>query len=174
YVDVRVKMLESMFHKRSKGYADLGYKTTVCEDREEKTGVLFDEKNFFPIFAQDIAMAQSEIIIVSPFMRKGRVGNMINLLLRPLADSVKIGIITRPPECCRNDDIAGIREMSESLRQQGISVHTQDAIHQKFAVIDKRIVWYGSLNFLAYGASSETLMRFENRSLADELLETVH
>ena len=34
-------------------------------------------------------------------------------------------------------------------------------IHQKFAVIDQKIVWYGSINLLSYGSAQESLMRLE-------------
>jgi phosphatidylserine/phosphatidylglycerophosphate/cardiolipin synthase-like enzyme len=47
----------------------------------------------------------------------------------------------------------------------------KDSIHQKFAVIDYRVVWYGSINFLSYGKREESVMRFENEEIAGELLE---
>lgn len=46
----------------------------------------------------------------------------------------------------------------------------KERIHQKFAVIDRRIVWYGSINLLSYGKGEESIMRFENLEIAEELL----
>lgn len=44
------------------------------------------------------------------------------------------------------------------------------AIHQKFTIVDQHIVWYGSINFLSFGSSEETIMRLESHEIANELL----
>lgn len=46
-------------------------------------------------------------------------------------------------------------------------------IHQKFAIFDQKIVWYGSINLLSFGRSEESIMRLENPSIADELLGSI-
>ena len=46
-------------------------------------------------------------------------------------------------------------------------------IHQKFAVIDQRIVWYGSINLLSYGSSEESIMRLDSLNIANELIGTI-
>jgi len=45
------------------------------------------------------------------------------------------------------------------LANHGVNVKTKDRIHQKFAVINQRLIWYGSINLLSYGASEESIMR---------------
>ena len=59
------------------------------------------------------------------------------------------------------------------ITMNGVIVKTKDSIHQKFAVIDQRIVWYGSINLLSYGCSEESIMRIESIDIAAELLEIV-
>lgn len=44
-----------------------------------------------------------------------------------------------------------------------------DNAFQNFAVIDRRIVWYGNINFLSYNYSEENAMRFINESVAGKL-----
>jgi hypothetical protein len=44
-------------------------------------------------------------------------------------------------------------------------------IHQKFAVIDQRIIWYGSINLLSCGDAEESIMRLESPSVANELIK---
>ena len=44
-------------------------------------------------------------------------------------------------------------------------------IHQKFAVIDQKIVRYGSINLLSYGSARESIMRLESSNIAQELLK---
>lgn len=55
----------------------------------------------------------------------------------------------------------------------GVALIFKSGIHQKFAIIDRRIVWYGSVNLLGYGHSEETLMRLESPSIAAELLKSL-
>jgi phosphatidylserine/phosphatidylglycerophosphate/cardiolipin synthase-like enzyme len=43
-------------------------------------------------------------------------------------------------------------------------------IHQKFAIIDQKIVWYGSINLLSYGSAEESMMRIESNKIAYELM----
>jgi superfamily II DNA or RNA helicase len=45
--------------------------------------------------------------------------------------------------------------------------------HQKFAVMDQRIVWYGSINLLSYGSAQESIMCIESASIANELLKSI-
>lgn len=49
----------------------------------------------------------------------------------------------------------------------------QSNIHQKFAIIDQSIVWYGSINLLGYGRSEETMMRLESANIAGELMKSL-
>jgi phosphatidylserine/phosphatidylglycerophosphate/cardiolipin synthase-like enzyme len=46
----------------------------------------------------------------------------------------------------------------------------KDRIHQKYAIMDQRTVWYGSINLLSYGSSEESIMRIESVDIAGELL----
>ena len=46
-------------------------------------------------------------------------------------------------------------------------------IHQKFTIIDNKITWYGSINFLSFGYSEESIMRLESSSIAYELAESI-
>ena len=59
------------------------------------------------------------------------------------------------------------------LVQNGITVKTKDRIHQKFAILDQRIIWYGSINLLSYGISEESIMRIESLEIAAELAGTI-
>jgi len=59
------------------------------------------------------------------------------------------------------------------LREVGISIVFKSNIHQKFAVIDQKIVWYGSINLLSFGSAEESIMRLENLNIANELIKSV-
>ena len=48
----------------------------------------------------------------------------------------------------------------------------REGIHQKFAMVDDRIVWYGSINLLSFGASQESIMRLVSSSVARALKDS--
>ncbi len=50
-----------------------------------------------------------------------------------------------------------------------VTIRFRRDIHQKFAIIDERIVWYGSINLLSFGASQESIMRLVSGSVAKAL-----
>jgi phosphatidylserine/phosphatidylglycerophosphate/cardiolipin synthase-like enzyme len=82
-------------------------------------------------------------------------------------------VVTKPPDNYPEKDRARITECIELLTKQGITVKTKENIHQKFAIIDQRIIWYGSVNLLSYGKSEESIMRLDNVNIAAELLGSV-
>ena len=173
YVDVHVKMLENMYHKRVSGYSNMGYKALSEGALDEKVGVIFDSHSFLPVFERDIQMAKHEIVICSPFMRKLRAMQMMKLLSLAQINGVRITIITRPFDSYRLTDQSGIIELLQVLQDSGICIALKSNVHQKFAVIDQNIVWYGSINFFSYGSAEESIMRFENMEIAGELLAAV-
>ena len=59
--------------------------------------------------------------------------------------------------------------MIDMLQAEKISVTIRKGIHQKYSVIDKTVVWYGSINFISFGKSEESIMRFESPDIAGEL-----
>ena len=84
--------------------------------------------------------------------------------------SAKVTVITKPPENYPEKDRPRIEECIKLLEQCNITIKTKDRIHQKYAIIDQRIVWYGSINLLSYGSSEESIMRIESVEIAGELL----
>jgi phosphatidylserine/phosphatidylglycerophosphate/cardiolipin synthase-like enzyme len=118
----------------------------------------------------DFAGAKQEILIVSPFMRKKRVETVLECLKESLKAGVSITIITRLIEFYKEKD--RIIECVELL-QPTISVIQRPNIHQKYIIVDKRLVWYGSINLLSFGSSEESIMRLESREIAVELTELV-
>ena len=171
YVDIHVKMLENMYHKRVQGYAGLGYQAKYDGEASEKLGVLFDQQNFLLFLKSDLEKARSKVVIVSPFVRRSRVKSMISLLSNLNLDRAQITIVTRPPSDYKLAEQERITELLASLKSAKMTLILRPAIHQKFIIIDGQIVWYGSINLLSYGHSEESMMRLVNQEIANELLE---
>jgi phosphatidylserine/phosphatidylglycerophosphate/cardiolipin synthase-like enzyme len=166
YVDVHVPVLERMYHKRLNGYAQIGYKTLAAYNQPDKISMIYDASSFVPIMKNDFLEAKKEILIVSPFLRKKRIDNILEWLKEPLHAKISITIATRPPESSKEPE--RIKECIEHL-QEFVNVIQKPNIHQKFIIIDNRIVWYGSINLLSCGNAEESMMRLESRELAVEL-----
>ncbi|MDR1589642.1 MAG: DEAD/DEAH box helicase family protein [Oscillospiraceae bacterium] len=170
YVDVHIQVLERMYQKRLRGYAELGYQAKSAVS-DEKIGIIFDGKNFYAPFSQDISGIAREALIISPFMKRARVAGMLKLLAEPLSQKAMITIITRPPENYKLSDQPEIAALISELKEAGVAAITKNNIYQKYAVLDKAVVWYGSINFLSFGRSEESIMRFENADIAGELID---
>ena len=57
-------------------------------------------------------------------------------------------------------------------KKLGIDVQLKTGFHhRKLAVIDKAILWEGSLNILSYSKSKEIMRRLEGGNHAQEMLE---
>ncbi len=170
YIDIHVPMLEKTYQKRLKGYSSIGYMTR-CEDAAESVSSIFDNNKFLNVFIADILSAKHEVLLVSPFVSKRTLAKLLPLLA-PVA--AKITIITRPPEDNKNEIVRHRAEKCIAmLKSSGFTIRTRSGIHQKITVIDQRFIWYGSINFLSFGTSKESVMRLESMNIAAELVGSV-
>ena len=123
------------------------------------------------MYSADILAARTEVLIVSPFLTKRRILSSLQYLS---AASAKVTVVTKPIDNYPEKEQGKIDACIKLLEQHGITVRTKDRIHQKFAVMEQRLVWYGSINLLSYGdASEESIMRIESVDIAGELLRSI-
>ncbi|MBU1565486.1 MAG: DEAD/DEAH box helicase family protein [Proteobacteria bacterium] len=173
YVDIHVSMLEKMYHKRLNGYASIGYKAKACAVEMNSVDVIFDKSNFLPVYGNDILAAEREILIVSPFVTKRRTLQMIQQLEIPLRNKVRVIVVTRPTGDFGKKVPTALQGTLDMLQHAGVNVVFRSNIHQKFALIDQKVVWYGSINLLIFGSAEESIMRLESPNIASELLKSM-
>lgn len=172
YVDIHVRMFEKMYNKRLSGYASIGYKTKGESIGGESAAIIFDKNNFLPVYINDFANASKEIMIVSPFVTKRRTLQIIPNLRNAITNNVKIIVLTRPAEEYKGKDLISWQDTIELLQRNGVTLILRSKIHQKFTIMDRRVVWYGSINLLSYGNSEESMMRLESPNIAYELIKS--
>jgi phosphatidylserine/phosphatidylglycerophosphate/cardiolipin synthase-like enzyme len=80
-------------------------------------------------------------------------------------------VVTRPTNAYKDKDRTALEETLASLKDTCVCLLFKPNIHQKFAVIDQKIVWYGSINLLSYGSAQESIMRLESPNISQELLK---
>ena len=56
------------------------------------------------------------------------------------------------------------------FRREGIKVILLGKMHQKIAVIDRRITWEGSLNILSHNTTQEHMRRFVGPKTAEQII----
>lgn len=173
YIDIHVPVLERMYQKRVKSYSAIGYKTKITTSSSASPDLIYDGKTFYPVFCRDVEITQNEILIVSPFIRKARLTQMLKILSPLIMNNVAVTVVTRPPEDFKDKNKQIVIDCTEQLEQYGIKVIYKSDFHQKFAIIDQSVIWYGSVNFLSFGTHEESIMRFENSDVAHQLMDTI-
>ena len=173
YVDIYVWVLEKMYGKRLKGYASMGYKSKSEIAPASPTNLIFDKQSFFPVYLNDIAGTKQRLLIISPFVTKKRVEQMLPLFKTLIEKQVEIIIITRPVHDFVVGKTVTLQSTYSILEDVGICLIFKSKIHQKFAIIDRKICWYGSINLLSFGWSEESIMRIVSGSIAYELERSV-
>ena len=172
YIDVSAAMLEKMYHKRLKGYASIGYSVLTEQDAGLGGGVIYDQVTFQSRFLQDVAQAKQSVLIFSPFAAPRRVQWLASALEQCAQKRIPVTIVMRTPESLPERSRKSAQIAVERLKSQNCSLVFRSDIHQKYAIFDDRIVWYGSINLLSFGPSQESIMRLVSSSIAHELMKT--
>lgn len=86
---------------------------------------------------------------------------------------VKVTVMTRPVGNFIGKNCVAVQGALDLLTSAGVNVIFKSNIHQKFAIFDQRIVWYGSINLLSFGNAEESIMRLENSNIANELMRDI-
>lgn len=165
YIDMRVPVCESMYRKRLKGYASIGYRIRNNEAFDSLfpiTDVIYDGQNFELPFISDLSKAKQSVVVSCPKVKIGRHSQIADRLADLMANGIEIVLYTKE----ENEDTI-------SLQHQGISVIYKDHLSLHAAIIDKSTIWYGSVNILGYRSLEDNLIRFRNPEIASNLLDSL-
>ncbi len=121
---------------------------------------------------QDLENSRKEVIIESPFITAQRTKLMIPTLKKLLDGGVKIYVFTRDPK----EHYFGMEFQSEIAIQIFESIGVQTLLckgnhHRKLAILDRKILWEGSLNILSQTKSREIMRRIEGREAAVKMFD---
>ena len=120
-------------------------------------------------FERDISDAAKSIVVISPYMQAGRVNTLLPALQSAISRSVTISICTRAARTYNEKLRNAVVESISQLQQMGVAVRMYEELQQHCAIIDKSVVWYGNVDFLAFGRKDSDVLRFENVDIAGEL-----
>ena len=172
YIDQHVPTLKRMYYKRLRAYKKIGYE--VCSkvtDKQEVANSIFDSQNYFDVFEKDVVSVSKSIVISSPSFSFKKVNWLCaeseHLQLR----GVSVVVLTLDPEDYPEDGRDQHKSHIEHLISAGVNVITRHKYRERFAIIDKSLVWYGSMTLLSNEKEDDSLMRISNPAIAEELLE---
>ena len=172
YVDSHISMFDRMYHKRLKAYKQIGYDIFSGTGAQKQTAnAIFDIDNYTDIYQNDLLTAEKEIIISSPAISGKKVYDMIHLLREKQERGIKIVIVTWKPDCYGYGDSVYWQEQQERMRKAGFEMNLVEDYCEHYCVIDRQVVWYGSMNFLGKEDAEDNLMRIVDGKVANELLE---
>ncbi|NLB40826.1 MAG: hypothetical protein GX815_00925 [Clostridiales bacterium] len=161
-----------MYHKRLRAYKKIGYELALdLSSKKQKTNAIFDAETYNTVYATDLFQANSEIVISSPGINATKVRQLILAVSSKLAQGVKVSVITIPSSEYPDNRIEPTKRLIDELRQSGIYVKHAPGTHEHFAVVDKEVVWYGSMNMLSREKTDDNLIRERCKEIAEELLE---
>jgi len=133
---------------------------------------LHDEKTFYQAFLRDLEDCRNEVIIESPYITSKRAEMLIPVFDDLLAKGVKIYVMTRDPQ--EHD------ENMEFQSEEAISLFERMGVqillcignhHRKLAILDRKILYEGSLNILSQNKSREIMRRIESETVALEMFD---
>lgn len=141
---------------------------------ELTTSKLYNEHTFYKQFSQDLKKSKCEVIIESPFITSTRMYSLAPLFRTLVSRKVKCYVITRDPV---DHDLSMRQQAEKEIRKfQTIGVQvilTNDYSHRKLAILDRKILWEGSLNILSQTCSQEIMRRIESEKQAQECFSFV-
>jgi ssDNA-binding Zn-finger/Zn-ribbon topoisomerase 1 len=139
----------------------------------EKTGV-FDQTEFDAAFYSDLQNAKESIVIFSGFVTPSRVREIGERLRLKISEGVNIRCVTRPPKTNGSMSPEITIQALDMLEGIGCVVDLRAQIHQKVIIIDKTIVWHGSLNALSTNhRTDEVMTRLSNGGFAETVATNI-
>jgi len=171
YVDSHIPVFDNMYAKRLRTYKRIGYSLYAADTPEKQTSnVIFDSDSYRPVFEQDLQEAVQSVVISSPTLSRKRVERLLALIQPGQEKGLKAAVITWHPDVYRYGKDEQRLSLLENLRTAGCEIRFARENCQHFAVIDEKIVWYGSMNLLSRDDVEDNIMRLESREIAEELL----
>ncbi len=131
---------------------------------------LHDEKTFYQKFLLDLENCESEVIIESPYITCERMKTFDRIFEKIIKRGVKIFFITRDPKEHDPNLETQSEEVISFCERTGIQVLLcLGNHHRKLAILDRKILWEGSLNILSQTYSREIMRRIEDKKLTMDM-----
>lgn len=164
YIDIRIPLCDSMYRKRLRGYASVGYGVPKPTDGNSvsKPELIYDGQTFSEPFHQDLLAAKHSIVISCQKIKFKYAPRLLYLLRDLMTNGIEVVVWVKEQGYSENE-----------LRNNGIEVQCDETLSVQCAIIDKSTVWYGSINFFGYNTEENNVIRIADSFIANELLDII-
>lgn len=133
---------------------------------------IFDETTFYDSFIRDLKNCKNGVIIESPYITTKRMNLLLPIFNKLVKRGIKITIITRSPKEHEKNMAIQAERAIQNCEFLGIQVLLcAGNHHRKLAILDRTILYEGSLNILSQGYSREIMRRIYSEVLAKEMFD---
>lgn len=174
YIDIHEPVCESMYRKRLKGYSAIGYRILSNDSQTLFNAVedlhlssyeeqIFNGSTFRQPFTKELKASKRSIVISSPRLYHVERNVLVKSLVALQIDGIEVAVLTTAEN-----------EQTEYLKNQGLFIKIVPKLSLCACIIDKSIVWYGSVNVLGYPAEEDSVIKIADVKLASELLNVIY
>ena len=122
---------------------------------------------------KDLAETKSLILMQSPFIGLEQMQDTMPSIRQHSRRGVRIcAFIQIPKENENKWRRAATYEGIRLLLDAGVHVTLRPRIHEKLTILDERVSWEGSLNYLSYQDTTERINRWTDRAKLEEIIHS--
>ena len=147
FIDINVGLFANMYHERLRGYRKLGYIINSDEMIFEKK--IYSLKDYKLKLLDDLNDAKEIIFVVKKFEDE----SFRELLLKP--------------------DVTVIYSFDENIVTDEVKIQKHVSTDINAIIIDRKIVWYGGLNPFIPNKYDESIMRINDKSIAENFIKEI-
>lgn len=165
YIDIHIPMCDVMYKHRLRGYASVGYKIQQNNSKDLfgiGQGAIFTGKNYQDSFFADLSKASKSVIISATKLWFAKRAPILELLAELSVRGVEVIVFTRQ------------LSDKDKMLLSAIQVNVKEKLSLHASIIDKSVVWYGSVNYLGYNAEDDHTMRIMESSIAEEVIKILY
>ena len=130
---------------------------------------LYDQDTFYRAFMRDLLHSKDEVIIESPFITEKRMRTLLPIFAKLRSRDVQVVINTRNPTEHDGDYYYQALNAIYELQELGITVLYTAGHHRKLAILDRKVIYEGSLNILSFNDSCEIMRKIASEKAAKKL-----
>ena len=173
YIDIHEPVCDNMYHNRLRAYAAIGYQTVqlgqptlfeeICDlPAYYEDSQIFNGMTFFKSLIKDIATAKQSLVISSPRLYRVTNNKLVSLLKEQSANGVEVAIVTTMHDA-----------QCDFLQSSGLHVTTKPNLKLCTIIIDKSLVWYGSVNALGFYSDKDNIIKLKDDRIVAEMLNVL-
>ena len=166
YIDIHLSLCDTMYKRRLKGYAAVGYKLSTINPTNlfhDSPDIIFNGMNFLKPFLSDLSCTRKSVVISSSKLWFSIRTPTLVMLQELTLRGVQIIVFVK----CHS-------EKDELLKRIGVKVIAKENLSLHITVIDKSLIWYGSVNYLGYNTEEDNAIRISESVIAEEMLELLY